>query len=96
MSHWCLTLIGVFILVLPLTAIQAEDISHGEKLHQENCLKCHTSNLYEKADRKIKNLKHLGSQVLFCAVSNDVDWFDEEVESVTAYLNAFYYLFDIK
>lgn len=82
--------------MLPLTAIQAEDISDGERLHQENCLKCHTPELYEKPDRKVKNLKHLRSQVLFCAVSNDVEWFDEEVDNVTAYLSAFYYMFDIK
>jgi len=29
-------------------------------------------------------------------VNNDVEWFDEEVDDVTAYLNAFYYLFDMK
>jgi len=52
--------------------------------------------LYERADRTVKTLKHLRSQVLFCAVNNDVEWFDEELDDVTAYLNAFYYLFDMK
>ena len=44
----------------------------------------------------VKTLKHLRSQVLFCAVNNDVEWFDEEIDDVTAYLNAFYYLFGMK
>jgi len=96
MSLWWSTLIGISLLVLPLAGIQAEDISVGKELHQENCLECHKPELYERTDRTVKTLKHLRSQVLFCAVNNDVEWFDEEIDDVTAYLNAFYYLFDIK
>ncbi len=96
MSRWQSILIGICLLVLPLTAIHAEDISLGKELHQENCLECHKPELYERADRTVKTLKHLRSQVLFCAVNNDVEWFDEEIDDVTAYLNAFYYLFDMK
>ncbi len=96
MSLWRSLLIGICLLVLPLTTIHAEDISLGKELHQENCLECHKPELYERADRTVKTLKHLRSQVLFCAVNNDVEWFDEEVDDVTAYLNAFYYLFNMK
>ncbi len=96
MSLWRSLLIGICLLVLPLTAIHAEDISLGKELHQEYCLECHNSELYERADRTVKTLKHLRSQVLFCAVNNDVEWFDEEIDDVTAYLNAFYYLFGMK
>ncbi len=96
MSVWRLILIGICLIVLPLTAIHAEDISLGKELHQENCLECHKPELYERADRTVKTMKHLRSQVLFCAVNNDVEWFDEEIDDVTAYLNAFYYLFDMK
>jgi hypothetical protein len=83
-------------LTLPLNVIHAEDIGVGKELHQESCLECHKPVLYERADRTVKTLKHLRSQVLFCAVNNDVEWFDEEVDDVTAYLNAFYYLFGMK
>ena len=80
----------------PLVKAQAGDINVGKELHQENCLKCHKPGLYERTDRTVKTLNHLRSQVLFCAVNNDVEWFDKEVDDVTAYLNAFYYLFDVK
>ena len=83
-------------LMLPLTVIYAKDISVGKKLHQESCLECHKPELYERPDRTVKTLKHLRSQVLSCAVNNDVEWFDEEIDDVTAYLNAFYYLFGMK
>jgi mono/diheme cytochrome c family protein len=96
MSHWQSILLGICLLVLPLTAIHAEDISLGKELHQDNCLECHKPELYERADRTVKTLKHLRSQVLFCAVNNDVKWFDEEIDDVTGYLNAFYYLFGMK
>ncbi len=90
--------IGLFLCLLmaPLATAQAEDINVGKELHRENCLECHKSEIYERPDRTVKTLKHLRSQVLFCAVNNDVEWFDEEIDDVTAYLNTFYYLFDMK
>ncbi|MCK5497591.1 MAG: hypothetical protein KAI77_00230 [Gammaproteobacteria bacterium] len=84
------------LLIASLAAVHAEDITYGKGLHQENCLRCHQAEIYERPDRTVKTLKHLRSQVLFCAVSNDIGWFDEEIDDVTAYLNAFYYLFDMK
>ncbi len=95
MNHWQ-SILSCTCLLLPLATIHAEDISIGKKLHQENCLECHKPELYERADRSVKTLQHLRSQVLFCSVNNDVEWFDEEIDDVTAYLNAFYYLFNMK
>ena len=96
MSPSYLIVLFLYLLMVPLVTVQAQDINVGKELHQENCLKCHKSELYERTDRTVKTLKHLRSQVLFCAVNNDVGWFDEEIDDVTAYLNAFYYLFDMK
>ena len=90
------TFLFLCLLMAPLVTIQAEDINVVKELHKENCLECHKSELYERTDRTVKTLKHLRSQVLFCAVNNDVGWFDEEIDDVTAYLNTFYYLFDMK
>lgn len=84
------------LLIMPLFSTQAEDITFGKTLHEENCLHCHQADIYERSDRTVKNLKHLRSQVLFCAVNNDIGWFDEEADDVTAYLNVFYYLFGMK
>ena len=78
------------------TIVHAEDIDEGKTLHDENCLKCHQPEIYDRPERIVKTLQHLRSQVLFCAVNNDVEWFDEEIDSVTAYLNISHYLFGIK
>jgi len=96
MSSSYSTILFLCLLMTPLATTQAEDINVGKELHRENCLECHKSELYERTDRTVKTLKHLRSQVLFCAVNNDVGWFDEEIDDVTAYLNTFYYLFDMK
>ncbi len=96
MSSSYIIVLFLCLLIAPFVTAQAEDINVGKELHQENCLECHKSELYERTDRTVKTLNHLRSQVLFCAVNNDVEWFDEEVDDVTAYLNAFYYLFDTK
>ncbi len=96
MISWVSTLLFLCLLMAPLVTIQAEDINVGQELHQKNCLSCHQTKIYERSDRTVKTLKHLRSQVLFCAVNNDIEWFDEEIDDVTAYLNTFYYLFGMK
>ncbi len=81
---------------LLITSVKAADIENGKTLHNKNCVRCHQPALYLKEDRKVKNLKHLRSQVQFCEVSNDLSWFDEEVDDVTEYLNVNYYFFNLK
>lgn len=76
--------------------IQAADLKNGEQLHNQHCIRCHQANIYQRQDRIVKNLQHLRTQVQFCEVSNDLTWFDEEVNDVTEYLNVNYYLFDMK
>lgn len=77
-------------------SVQSADITNGKTLHNENCLKCHQPTIYQRDDRIVKTLQHLRSQVQFCEVSNDLTWFDEEIDDVTEYLNLNYYLFEIK
>ena len=85
-----LTILIFLLCALPVFAV---DLDNGRNLHDEYCLQCHQTELYKRDDRQIKDIKHLRSQVLFCSVNNNLYWFDEEVEDVTAYLNTFYYLF---
>lgn len=74
----------------------AADIKNGELLHNQHCTSCHQADIYQRDDQLVKNLEHLRTQVRFCEVSNDLTWFDEEVDDVTEYLNLNYYLFGIK
>ena len=96
MTAWRSIPLCLPLFIAPLAVVHAEDLTKGKELHQKNCLQCHKPEIYERSDRTVKNLKHLRSQVLFCAVNNDIEWFDEEVDDVTSYLNTFYYVFDMK
>ena len=84
------------LLAITTPAIYAADIENGKLLHEENCVRCHQPDIYQRQDRIVKNLQHLRTQVRFCEVSNDLTWFDEEVDDVTEYLNINYYFFEMK
>ncbi len=78
----------------------AADIRHGQALHEAHCIRCHAdlaggdgSGLYTRAERLVGNLPGLEKQVRFCRDNLGLTWFDEDVEDVSAFLNARYYRF---
>ena len=82
-------------------AAWAGDPAVGEKLATaKNCAACHQrlvggdgSKLYTRADRKVKTLAQLASQVHFCSTQFKTGWFPEDEEHVVAWLNHRYYHF---
>ncbi len=80
----------------------AEEVSieHGMELHNESCIACHANmrngdanSLYTRSNRRVKNLDSLQAQVRRCETNLELKWFDEDVQSVTEYLNANFYKF---
>ena len=77
------------------------DPAVGEKLATtKNCAACHQrqvggdgSKLYTRADRKVKTLAQLASQVRFCSTQFKTGWLPEDEEHVVAWLNHRYYQF---
>lgn len=87
----------IILFVVPLATLASKELSaEAEQLHQQHCLGCHQVELYQSPDTAIKTLQQLRSQVLFCSVTSGSEWFDDEVDEVTNYLNANYYLLGIK
>ena len=85
----------VFCCALPLASrLFAADIENGADLHFEDCTGCHQEEVYTRDNRVVQNLKRLGQQVRFCKDTVGAQWFDEDVEDVTAYLNQTYYRFE--
>ncbi|MCU0937070.1 MAG: cytochrome c [Gammaproteobacteria bacterium] len=87
------------LLVLPLIATAA-DAEKGKALHQEHCVGCHTGltggnpdRLYTRTDRKVKSLDGLRKQVQRCELNLGLKWFDDDIDSVTTYLNGAFYRF---
>ncbi len=78
----------------------AADISLGKTLHAKHCIACHTSltggkpdSLYTRADRRVTTLEGLTNQVRRCELSLGLQWFDEDIENVTGFLNQEFYGF---
>ncbi|NNJ85219.1 MAG: cytochrome c [Gammaproteobacteria bacterium] len=81
-------------------AALAADPENGKKLHQENCVTCHVSLtggnadlLYTREDRSVASLSTLKERVDRCQFSLELQWFDEEIDDVAAFLNKEFYGF---
>ncbi len=64
-----------------------------EATHAAQCARCHDSTVYTRPDRKVSSLAKLEGQVRACDVNLNLGWFDEEILSMTQYLNQQYYHF---
>ncbi len=84
----------VFLFLQP--SLSAADLKRGEALHNEHCLRCHSVNIYSRNDRMVNNMSQLSERVKQCELANDLLWFEEDVDDVSAYLNADFYLFGVK
>ena len=92
-------LLLVPLLLLP-TAVIAADAEKGKSLHAQHCVGCHAGltagepdRLYTRADRKVKTLDGLRKQVQRCELNLGLKWFDDDIDSVTTYLNGTFYRF---
>ncbi len=72
--------------------IASEDIT-GKQLHDQHCVSCHSPDIYTRPDSMIHSYRDLTERVRLCELSNELTWFDEEVEAVVDYLNSTYYRF---
>lgn len=70
---------------------QVADLSAGKALTEANCYQCHGTEVYTRADRKVKTLEGLQRQVQRCELALGLKWFDEEIGNVSAYLNQEFY-----
>ena len=74
----------------------AVTVDRGESLHAAHCQRCHDASVYTRTPRLVNTLAELRDRVKACELANDLLWFDEEVNAVSAYLNGHFYLFGIK
>lgn len=86
------TLLACTLLALgsPLLA----DQDPGKAQHDKYCQKCHDDSVYTRSDRFIKDRAALQKQVARCGLNSGAQWFDEDVEAVTRYLDQTHYKFN--
>lgn len=88
--------IAATLLVLaPLAALAQEpDIKRGKALHDANCVACHGTHVYTRADRRIQSLHSLEQQVYRCRDNLGFEWPERDVNDLVAYLNRTFYHFE--
>lgn len=72
---------------------QAQDEESGKGLHDSHCVACHGSEVYTRKDHRVTNMDALNTQVTRCENNLGLQWFDEQRDAVSNYLNDSYYHF---
>ena len=72
----------------------SEALDNAQTLINTNCVKCHGTEVYTRADRKVTSLPGLERQVRRCDAMLSLRLFDEDIADVSAYLNHHYYKFE--
>ncbi|MBF0124136.1 MAG: cytochrome c [Magnetococcales bacterium] len=93
------------VMVMILGAVSAATVTYaagganGEALHKAHCQDCHASrfkdasSIYTRPERQVKSVDQLRARVEFCSQQVNAQWFDDEVNAVTTWLNHQFYKF---
>ncbi|MCO6411918.1 MAG: hypothetical protein J5I92_04160 [Thiogranum sp.] len=80
--------------VTACAAASAEpDLAAGKALHDTECLVCHPSSHYSRAERRVDSLQRLEKQVDTCQQDVGADWDAQQSGAVVRYLNRSFYHF---
>jgi mono/diheme cytochrome c family protein len=76
------------------------DPKAGKALHDKSCVSCHVSmfggdgsEMYTRADRKIKSAEQLAARISGCNANTNAGWFPEDELHVGSWLNQQFYKF---
>lgn len=83
----------LFSLLIPHFAVHAEEASQGKALYDANCTRCHGTDVMTRSDRRVQNMQQLDAQVRRCEQNLNLQWFDDDIENVTRYVNEHFYKF---
>ena len=83
----------IFAALLATGSYALADTEHGQKLHDEHCMKCHDTGVYSRENRRVGNQDALVKQVKRCELNLGLRWFDNDINDVAQYLNQSFYKF---
>lgn len=76
---------------LVATLLQADMEEAKEMFDGAKCMDCHTPSHFQHREKKVSNYTKLSDSVKACATSTGAEWFDEDSDIVTEYLNKEHY-----
>ncbi len=77
----------------PAASSAAPETAKGKALADQDCVKCHGTEVYTRADRKVTSRDGLERQVRRCETALGLRWFEDDIKDVAGYLNSHYYHF---
>jgi mono/diheme cytochrome c family protein len=72
----------------------AADSRRGQQLFETHCIKCHSTELYKRAQPKVRSWPALLTEVRHWQTEAGQRWSTEEIDDVAAYLNRRFYKFE--
>jgi mono/diheme cytochrome c family protein len=77
--------------LLPVAPLAAADPERGKLLHGTFCLGCHGDSVAKRENRLARSYPELRRQVARWQANSGLKWEPQDVDDVTAYLNAAFY-----
>jgi mono/diheme cytochrome c family protein len=88
---------SAFVLTLASATVQAAmlpgDAAKGKALHDQQCVACHTSSVYTRANRNVKTVEGLIGQVNMCKGQLSLKLSRDQVNDLVKYLDETFYKF---
>lgn len=79
-----------------LATLAYADMEEAKEMFDEaKCMDCHTPNHFKHNEKKVNSYKKLSDSVRACATNNGAEWFDEDSDVVTEYLNKKHYHYKV-
>jgi mono/diheme cytochrome c family protein len=86
-----------FALTFTAATVQAAmlpgDAARGKTLHDQQCVACHTSSVYTRANRNVKTVEGLIGQVNTCKGQLSLKLSRDQVNDLVKYLDEAFYKF---
>jgi hypothetical protein len=83
------------ILLLIASSAWAGDAERGKKLHDNQCIRCHDINMYQRERRVTQDWKNLRGVVNHWQSQLKLKWTETDIDDVAAYLNQQFYHFPV-
>jgi len=74
-------------------ALLPGDAANGKKLHNQQCVACHDTSVYTRANRRVRSVEALVGQVQGCVHQTGAKLDRDQVNDVIRYLDEAFYEF---
>ena len=71
----------------------AADLNRGKILYEDHCTGCHNESVFQRKKRMVNTEQQLLARIRQCELSNELTWFDEDIQDVAAYIGQTFYGF---